>query len=85
MSAIEVNTMQSMQITVPEALSGYVQSRVAGGGYESAAAYVGELIRADQKQHALAVLGEEILKGDRSGQSVRMTENDWSDIRNEVL
>jgi len=76
--------MESINVTVPEALSEFVQARVATGGYGSATDYVGELIRADQKQQALAVLGEEILKGARSGSSVKMTDNDWKEIRAEV-
>lgn len=76
--------MEAINITVPEALQEFVQARIVNGGYGSASEYVGELIRADQKQYALTVLGEEILKGASSGLSVPMTDGDWQEIRDEV-
>lgn len=76
--------MESTNIAVPEALHEFVQARVVEGGYGNASEYVGELIRADRKQHALALLGEELLKGAHSGPSIRMTDGDWQEIRAEV-
>ena len=76
--------METKNIAVPEALQAFVQTRILEGGYQSVSEYVGELIRADQKQYALTVLGEEILKGARSGPLVPMTDGDWHDIRDEV-
>jgi antitoxin ParD1/3/4 len=76
--------MDGINVTVPEALHEFVQVRVVEGGYGSVNEYIGELIRADQKQHALAVLGTEILKGAHSGPSVPMTDSEWDDIRREV-
>ena len=76
--------METTNIAVPEALQEFVQARIVEGGYGSASEYIGELIRSDQKQHALTILGEEILKGARSGPSAPMTGGDWQEIRDEV-
>jgi putative addiction module CopG family antidote len=76
--------MEAINITVPEALQEFVQARIVNSGYGSASEYVGELIRTDQKQHALEVLGSEILKGASSGPSVPVTNEDWREIRGEV-
>ena len=76
--------METTNIAVPESLQEFVQARIVEDGYGSASEYVGELIRSDQKQHALTILGEELLKGTRSGPSVPMTGRDWQEIRDEV-
>ncbi len=76
--------MEGINVTVPEALHEFVQARVVEGGYLNVGEYVGELIRADQKQHALTVLGAEILRSAGNGPSVQMTDADWNDIRSEV-
>ncbi len=76
--------MEGLNITVPEALHEFVQARVTQGGYQNVGEYIGDLIRSDQKQHALTVLGAEILKSAGNGPSVQMTDADWGDIRNEV-
>jgi antitoxin ParD1/3/4 len=39
-----------MNIALPESLETFVRERVADGGYSSVSEYVGELIRADQKE-----------------------------------
>ena len=73
--------METMNIAVPEGLKEFVQTRVAEGGYSSVSEYVRELIRADQKQQAWAVLEAEVLKGLNSGPSVPMTKEDWAELR----
>jgi antitoxin ParD1/3/4 len=84
MFAEEVFAMETMTIAVPETLQEFVQARVAERGYGSASDYIRDLIRADQKQQARAVLEAEVLKGARSGASVPMSDEDWQEIRNEV-
>jgi antitoxin ParD1/3/4 len=76
--------MDTMNIALPEILKEFVVTRVREGGYSSASEYVRELIRADQKQKALAVLEAEILKGLNSGPAEPMTAEDWKNIRSEV-
>jgi antitoxin ParD1/3/4 len=76
--------METMNIAVPEALQEFVQMRVTEGGYQSVSEYIRDLIRADQRQQARAVLETEVLKGVRSGPSVPMTDDDWQGIRSDV-
>jgi len=76
--------METMNIAIPPSLKEFVQARVAKNGYSSVSEYVRELIRADQKHIAKALLEEEILKGIHSGESLPMTEADWQDIRDEL-
>jgi len=76
--------METMNIAIPEILKGFVQSRVAEGGYSSVSEYIRELIRADQKQRAREVLDAEIRRGLDSGPAVPMTQEDWDSIRSEV-
>jgi antitoxin ParD1/3/4 len=76
--------METMNIAVPDGLKAFVQTRVAEGGYSSVSEYVRELIRADQKQQAWAVVEAEVLKGLSSGPAVAMTAEDWASIRAEV-
>jgi antitoxin ParD1/3/4 len=73
-----------MNIALPSGMTEFVQLRVSTVGYGSVSEYVRELIRADQKQSAMAVLESELLKGIQSGPAVRMFAKDWSEIRAEV-
>jgi antitoxin ParD1/3/4 len=76
--------METINYAVPDGLKDFVLARVTEGGFGSVNEYIGELIRADQKQKAKALLEAEVLKGVRSPKAP-MTENDWADIRAEVL
>jgi antitoxin ParD1/3/4 len=76
--------MDTMNISLPDSLKEFVEVQVSEGGYNDASEYVGELISADQKQKAWAVLEAEVLKGIRSGKSKPMTEDDWSRLRDRV-
>jgi antitoxin ParD1/3/4 len=79
-----VPAMETTSISVPEALEDFVRARIVECGYGNASEYIGELIRADQKQRALTVLGSELLIGQCSGPSEPMTGRDWQEIREEV-
>jgi antitoxin ParD1/3/4 len=48
--------METMNIAVPPSLKEFVQTRVANNDYSSVSEYVCELIRADQKHFAKALL-----------------------------
>jgi antitoxin ParD1/3/4 len=48
--------MQSMNISLPDALKEFVDGQIAAGRYTSASEYVRELIRADEKKHNAAEL-----------------------------
>jgi antitoxin ParD1/3/4 len=76
--------MDTMNFSVPDSLKDFVLQRVTEGGFGSPSEYIRELIRADQNQRARAVLESEVLKGVRSPRAP-MTNQDWADIRAEVL
>ena len=76
--------METMNIALPDALKEFVQIRVSEGGFSTPSEYIGKLIRADQRQAAKDLLEAEVLKGIRSPKAP-MTEDDWAEIRKEVL
>jgi antitoxin ParD1/3/4 len=76
--------METMNYTVPDSLKEFVLQRVNERGFDSVGEYIGELIRADQKQKAWSVLEEEVLKGIESGPPEPWTEEDWASLRSRV-
>ena len=73
--------MDTTNFSLPDTLKDFVLMRVSEGGYGSVSEYVGELVRADQKQKALALVEVEVLEGIRSRPAEPMTEKDWADLR----
>ena len=74
-----------MDITIPDPLLAWVEAQVAGGHYESAEAYVGDLIRRDR----LSLLDHETLvdalvAGEESGISSRRVPDILADLRREL-
>lgn len=55
--------MESMNISLPEALKDYVDGQIASGRYSSASEYVRELIRDDEKRKAQDHLESLLLEG----------------------
>ncbi|MGH6916865.1 MAG: type II toxin-antitoxin system ParD family antitoxin [Geminicoccaceae bacterium] len=53
----------SLEVALPKALEACVSERVAEGGYSSPGDYSCALIRADQEQHARAMLDRLLLEG----------------------
>lgn len=56
--------MTTMNISLPEALKGFVDEQVAGGAYGSSSEYVRDLIRKEQDRQKLRAL---VLEGLESG------------------
>lgn len=60
--------MSTMNISMPESLKSFVDSRVAKAGYGSSSEYVRELIRRDQDRQALRSMllvgGESPIEGE---------------------
>ena len=48
--APDLAVMATLDVTLPDDLSGYVEGRVASGGYVSGGDYVRDLIRHDQEE-----------------------------------
>jgi antitoxin ParD1/3/4 len=73
--------MAQMNISIPDALKGWAEQRVAEGRYASISDYVRDLIRKDQDDAAqLAWLQAEIEKGRASGVSDRNISDVLKDI-----
>jgi antitoxin ParD1/3/4 len=78
------NTVQSMNISLPEPLKQFVDAQVSQGRYSSTSEYMRELIRADEKRKAEEQLEAKLLEGLSSPES-ELTNGDWEKIRNEAL
>jgi antitoxin ParD1/3/4 len=71
--------MTTLTVSLPEALTAYLQEQLASGQYSSADAYIQALIQQDKarKDH----LEPLILEGLASGIATPMTTTDWESIR----
>ncbi len=67
--------MEKVNISLPDQLKKFVDSRIATVRYSSASEYVCELIRADQKRTAEARLERLLLEG-RRGEETELTSDD---------
>lgn len=71
--------MTNLTVSLPEALSAYLQEQIAAGHYNSPDDYIQALIQQDKarKEH----LEPLILEGLESGDATPMTAADWDTIR----
>jgi antitoxin ParD1/3/4 len=71
--------MTTLTVSLPEALTAYLQEQLASGQYNTADDYIQALIQQDKarKDH----LEPLILEGLASGDATPMTTNDWESIR----
>jgi antitoxin ParD1/3/4 len=76
--------VQSMNISLPEALKEFVDRQISAGRYSSASEYVRELIREDEKRKAEERLEALLLEG-LQGEETELTRSNWKDIRTEAL
>lgn len=73
--------MATMNISLPDKLKGWVESKVKAGDYASASDCVRDLVRQRMDYEArLAFLREEIRKGDESG----ISDQSWEDFMAEL-
>lgn len=63
-------TKVTMNISLPEAMKGFIDTQLKTGGYRSTSEYVRELIRKDQIAKAEAKLRDMILEGINSGPAI---------------
>jgi antitoxin ParD1/3/4 len=73
--------MTTMNISLPDALKGFVDIQVATGGYSTSSEYVRELIRQDQKKKLEQRLSTLLLEGFESGQPVHADASYWNSKR----
>jgi antitoxin ParD1/3/4 len=76
--------MSTLNITLPETMRDFIEGQVADGGYGTASAYIGALVREAQNRKAKEKIEALLLEGLNSGPSTEMTAQDWEDIRREV-
>jgi len=71
--------MTHLTVSLPEALTAYLQAQIAAGHYNTPDDYIQALIQQDKarKEH----LEPLILEGLESGEATPMTASDWDDIR----
>lgn len=55
--------MDSLHLSLPSTLKGFVEGQVAAGRYDSASDYIGDLIRADEARKAGERLDALLLEG----------------------
>ena len=77
--------MATMNISLPDALKGFVESEVSDGGYSTASEYFRELLRDAQKRKAEAKLEKLLLEGLESGEGVPVTPEWWENLRRELV
>lgn len=66
--------MTTLNISLPDSMRSFVESRMGRGGYSTASEYIRALIREDQKQEALQALEQKLLDGLDSGPPIEVTE-----------
>ncbi len=76
--------MITMNISLPEEMKAFIETRIAAEGYASASEYLRALIRDAQKRQAKQELEAKLLEG-LEGPAVEMTREDWDSMRREAL
>jgi antitoxin ParD1/3/4 len=79
-----VTTVQTLNISLPDAMKQYADERVASGEYGSVSEYLSELVRADQLSQVREQLEQELLDALRSGDPVEVTPAMWDDLRQRI-
>ena len=75
--------MQTMNISLPDAMKDFVEEQVSQGQYSSVSEYIRELVRADQKRKAKEQLEETLLEALKSEPEV-VTPEWWAKLRAEL-
>jgi antitoxin ParD1/3/4 len=77
--------MAKMTISMPDAMSAYVATRVEEGQYGNVSEFFRDLVRRDQqRRYADAHLRELIEEGEASGVDERTVEDIWAEVEAEV-
>jgi antitoxin ParD1/3/4 len=69
--------MTTLNISLPDSMRTFIESKVAQGGYSTASEYIRQLIREDQRRAAQERLESLLLEGLDSGTPVEATEEWW--------
>jgi antitoxin ParD1/3/4 len=76
--------LPTMNISLPENLKDFVESRVQSGDYSSVSEFMRELVRREQKEQLRDQLEQKLLDGLNSGESIESTPAMWRDLHQEV-
>ncbi len=77
--------MTTMNISLPEEMTTFIEARMAEDGYASASEYLRALIRDAQKRKAKQILEAKLQEALDSGPAAPMTPEDWVALRQEAL
>ena len=77
--AVEQNPLTTLTVSLPEALTAYLQEQIASGHYSTADDYIQTLIQQDKERKTQ--LEPLLLQGLASGDPTPMTAADWNTIR----
>ena len=77
--------MQTMNVSLPDAMKHFIDAQVAAGGYSSVSEYIRALVRDEHQRQAKARLEALLLEALDSGDPTAMTQEDWDAIRREGL
>jgi antitoxin ParD1/3/4 len=78
-------SMTSLNISLPQSLKDYVESRVKDSGYSTPSEYVRELLRQDQERRAEQKLEALLLEGLDSGKPIQITPEYWENKRRQLV
>jgi antitoxin ParD1/3/4 len=76
--------MATMNISLPDPLKEFVESRVSDGQYSTSSEYFRELVRADQKRLADERLDALVTEGLESGDFIEVTPEFWRSLRSRI-
>jgi len=75
---------KTMNVSLPESMSEFVQTRVKSEQYATTSAYIQTLIRADQKKTAQERLELLLLEGLDSGEPIEVTPAHLDDLKSRL-
>ena len=73
-----------MQITLPEPLEQFVQSRVTELGLDQPDQYIEQLLKEEKQRRLEEYYMKEVQKGLDSGPPIRVTPGFWDDLADEI-
>ena len=73
--------MQSINVTLPDDLSEFLNAEASAGGFEDPADYVRQLLRALWKERAKDELEAKLIAASESGPAIEATPQFWADLR----
>jgi antitoxin ParD1/3/4 len=75
----------SLNISLPEAMKDFIESKVEAGGYGTASEYVRELVREAQRREARKEVEAKLLEAVQSGPPTEMKRKDWDELKRRVV